>query len=314
MPETCRSHKRTNTAIAIIVALLLLLLGAFAWGAIQTAINQFANAAAPEAQLHDFFSREDEDTWNKEVWVENTGNVPFIARIQAREFMQWLDAADGMEGRNMLNEHLTSVEDSRVPIPFAPLNEGNQDAMDEMESTFAEGNWGSFIDTDTANPWFVIPDTSWTAHGTVWPAATPPDLFGMYWSWGQINGQAGPTRTDLSVSVMTFAQWDAPGPNTRPADTWVLCEDGYFYYSSEVAPTNDTALLMNGVTFGSERLRSRAFYYAIDLKMEVLSLDDVGVWDPARPHLTHPTNQPDLVMSKAGPNGWEVVRDLDTSQ
>ncbi|MCL2024155.1 MAG: hypothetical protein FWG78_00005, partial [Coriobacteriia bacterium] len=302
-----RSRKRQNTTIAVIIALLLLLFGAFAWGTIQRAVNQFARAALPEARLHDVFTREAEDTWHKEVWVQNTGNVPFIARIQAKEFMQWLQDG-GTDGSNMLNEYLTTAQDSRIPIPFAPLNTSNTDAMDAMAATLLESGWGtnSLIDTDTANPWFVIPSTSWTNHGTTWddppPAPATPDPFGKYWEWG--SSGAGPTRTDLSVSVMTFAQWDA----SRPADTWVLCEDGFFYYSSAVDPDTDTALLMNTVSYNNARLRSEAFYYAIDLTMEVVSQEDADAMrygaDPFE------GGESPWTMQAAGPNGREVINHI----
>ncbi|MCL2025049.1 MAG: hypothetical protein FWG78_04670 [Coriobacteriia bacterium] len=273
----------------------------------QRAINQFARAAVPEARLHDVFTREAEDTWHKEVWVQNTGNVPFVARIQAREFMQWLQDG-GTDGSNMLNEYLTTAQDSRIPIAFAPLNTANTDAMDAMAATLLESGWGtsSLIDTDTANPWFVIPAASWTNHGTTWddppPAPATPDPFGKYWEWG--SSGAGPTRTDLSVSVMTFAQWDA----SRPADTWVLCEDGFFYYSSAVDPATDTALLMNTISYNNARLRSEAFYYAIDLTMEVVSKEDANAMrygaDPFE------GGESPWTMQAAGPNGREVINHI----
>ncbi|MCL2024624.1 MAG: hypothetical protein FWG78_02445, partial [Coriobacteriia bacterium] len=300
-----RSRRRQNATIAIIIAILLLLLGAFAWGAIQSAINQFANDATPDALLHDVFSRTDEENWQKEVWVENTGNVPFIARIQAREFMQWIDSEDWDAGRNLLTNG----------APFAPLIDANEQ---KMLDTLQESNWGDLIGTRTPDPnipsdvgdmWFAVEDSWWRPFGVVLPTEvghTPSRMFRDWWDWGftgtgTTSGLTANVRAyDAGMAtVMGVAVW-AGEPNM-----WVYAEDGYFYYSSAINGDQSTSLLLNGVSYGDDDLANRAFYYAIDITMEVVTQDDVRVM---RDGVGQTVNG--LTMEAAGLNGKAIINGI----
>ena|GEM_PF-2744068 len=276
-PDTAapKSRKRQNTLIAAVIVLLLLLLGAFAWGAIQRALNQFAGDSAPGAQLHDVFSRESRDTWNKEVWVENTGNVQFIARLHMREFMQYM-YSDGT-GENL--------------VPGLPFVDPDPDGADIMEETLDPETWGGGSPIDTQTPWFQIDidDASmWTEYGTA-----NSHLFRQLWEW-----QGG--------TMMTFAEWDATG---RPGDRWVFAEDGYFYYSSLIDEGDETSLLMERVVARPNTgVLDHAFYYAIDIAMEVVSRSDRDAMYSGG--IAIGTGGSEVPLVGAGLNGQDIIDHL----
>ena len=256
-----RSRKRQNITIAIIVALLLLLLGAFAWGTMQRAINQFASLSTPRAVLHDEFRRIDAAEWQKRVWVQNSGNSPFVARISASEFMQWIEAEDWSRGRNIIEG-----------IPFAsPIPEAIETTL---TPTLDSGTWGvdgTLIDTQTA--WFNVTPDMWSIRGLTDPTSLTNAAparghvadgapFSQYWEW--------------SSDHLTYTEWTAL-PLSQRSNKWVLADDGFFYYTSVIRPDSNTLPLMTGVSAatGFDPLK-HAFYYAIDIQMEVVTQDDVG--------------------------------------
>jgi hypothetical protein len=104
---------------------------------------------------------------------------------------------------------------------------------------------------------------------------------------------------------MTYADWIDPAKGDRAEHTWVLCEDGYFYYSSEVAPKTKTALMLNGVSYQDPSLASKAYYYAIDLQMEVVTRDDID--DMLNGGSVDAGSIGDVAIPPAGPEGEDVL-------
>ncbi|MCL2024834.1 MAG: hypothetical protein FWG78_03555 [Coriobacteriia bacterium] len=234
----------------------------------QRAINQFMSDSAPRAVLHDEFRRLDAAEWQKRVWVQNSGNSPFIARISAAEFMQWIESEDWTRGRNIIEG-----------IPFAdPIPAAIETTL---TPTLDSGTWGvdgTLIDTQTA--WFNVTADMWSIRGLTDPTsltqaaparghAADGTPFSEYWSWTQPH-------------LLTYAQWQT-NYTTNPSanlDKWVLADDGYFYYTSVIRPgdaDNASLPLITGVfaATGFDPLK-HAFYYAIDIQMEVVTQDDVG--------------------------------------
>ncbi|MCL2024494.1 MAG: hypothetical protein FWG78_01755 [Coriobacteriia bacterium] len=227
----------------------------------QRAINQFASLNTPRAVLHDEFRRLDAAEWQKRVWVQNSGNSPFIARISASEFMQWIEAEDWTRGRNIIEG-----------IPFAPpIPEAIET---NLTPTLDSGTWGvdgTLIDTQTA--WFNVTSDMWSIRGLTDPTsitnaaparghAADGMPFSQYWDWDSDH--------------LTYTEWTAL-PLAQRANKWVLADDGFFYYTSVIRPDNNTLPLMTGVSAatGFDPLK-HAFYYAIDIQMEVVTQDDVS--------------------------------------
>ncbi|MCL2025017.1 MAG: hypothetical protein FWG78_04510 [Coriobacteriia bacterium] len=227
----------------------------------QRAINQFASLNTPRAVLHDEFRRLDATEWQKRVWVQNSGNSPFIARISASEFMQWIEAEDWSRGRNIIEG-----------IPFAsPIPEAIETTLTPTLDSDTWGADGTLIDTQTA--WFDVTADMWSIRGltdaTSLTQAAPArghaadgTPFSEYWDWDSDH--------------LTYTEWTAL-PLAQRSNKWVLADDGFFYYTSVIRPDSNTLPLMTGVSAatGFDPLK-HAFYYAIDIQMEVVTQDDVS--------------------------------------
>ncbi|MCL2025134.1 MAG: immunoglobulin domain-containing protein [Coriobacteriia bacterium] len=227
----------------------------------QRAINQFASLNTPRAVLHDEFRRIDAAEWQKRVWVQNSGNSPFIARISASEFMQWIEAEDWSRGRNIIEG-----------IPFAdPIPAAIETTLTPTLDADTWGVDGTLIDTQTA--WFNVTADMWSIRGLTDPTslaqaaparghAADGTPFSQYWEWDSDH--------------LTYSEWTAL-PLSQRSNKWVLADDGFFYYTSVIRPETNTFPLMTGVSAASgfDPLK-HAFYYAIDIQMEVVTQDDVS--------------------------------------
>ncbi|MCL2024792.1 MAG: hypothetical protein FWG78_03335 [Coriobacteriia bacterium] len=233
-----------------------MLLAAFAWGVIQSAINQVANNASADALLVDEFARKDDTSWDKLVRVDNIGTAPFIARISAAEFMQWISTSNWSDGQN-IDPAITD---------FAPLISSAEATMNAV----LNAPFGTEIDTQT--PWFDVAPDMWSIRGltdaTSLIQAAPSRghaasgmPFAEYWRWTQ-------------PYLMTYTQWEGSTSAAR-ANRWVLADDGYFYYTSVIEPHQSSNPLMTALLAADGfNPTSSAFYYAIDIHMEVVTRDD----------------------------------------
>ncbi|MCL2024786.1 MAG: hypothetical protein FWG78_03300 [Coriobacteriia bacterium] len=273
------SRKRSNTIAAIIIALLVLLLGAFAWGVFQNAINQVFNEVGPSALLVDIFAPADDDgEWDKEIRVQNTGTVPFVARIRIDEFMQINEG--GFQG--IENEFWENVLGSTLPTATRDWSFFDEDSgqllnqnITDVDTTLLATPTVSVADAFTMI--FDIPSgvdgdaNAWSIYGRT-PLALPnatPGAFGSHRTEPPVDPMAMGNRIgdvfDITLgnpfanyfewnlpNVMTFADWDDLAANDPGRyDVWVLCDDGYFYYVAWIIPQN---LLEEGVPAGSSYL------------------------------------------------------------
>ena len=175
--------------------------------------------------------------------------------------MQWIEAEDWSRGRNIIEG-----------IPFAsPIPEAIETTL---TPTLDSGTWGvdgALIDTQTA--WFDVTPDMWSIRGLTDPTsltqaaparghAADGAPFSEYWNWNSDH--------------LTYVEWTTL-PLSQRSNKWVLADDGFFYYTSVIRPETDTLPLMTGVSAatGFDPLRS-AFYYAIDIQMEVVTQDDIG--------------------------------------
>ena len=86
IPE--KKKRRHLRNIALLVLLLLVVIGTYAFQAFNPrAINDRENRQDIGAggRVHDYYNR---DTENKDVFVENYGNSPIMARIRLSEFLE----------------------------------------------------------------------------------------------------------------------------------------------------------------------------------------------------------------------------------
>jgi len=223
-----KTRKKRNAAITAAIIVLLVIASMFAWGTYQSALNEFIGTSNPDAELVDEF---DPDVNQKDVYVKNTGDVPFVARIRLREFM----AIGSVEG--------------------APL--------------YSILNGSEALKNNSPPPEFNITEDQWSTHGLsdgVGIHDEANDPFCTWWDWLDENAEG------IAHTMCTYQWWAANG---KPTEVWVLCDDGYFYYSSTVAPDSQSTQILSGV---APKFDAENYYYAIDVGLEVLTLRDLGPW------------------------------------
>jgi len=136
------------------------------------------------------------------------------------------------------------------------------------------------VDRD-ANP-TGQPGSNWWYHNfdIVPSTGNPGNNFNRYWTW--VMGGEDPTypaeypeaRPAIPGIVLTYTEWkDAD----EPADVWVYCSDGYFYWSSVLAPGTATGQLLDAV-IGDADLEDMGYYYAINAILEVVDGKDLKCW------------------------------------
>jgi len=129
------------------------------------------------------------------------------------------------------------------------------------------------VDRD-ANPAGQPGDNWWSHNYDIDPATGDPgDLFNTYWEW--VMGGNDPTYPGTIPGVVyTYTEWKDEG---EPADVWVYCSDGYFYWSSVLAPGAYTGQLLDRV-IGDAALEDMGYYYAINAILEVVDGKDLKCW------------------------------------
>ena len=79
-----KRKKQVSAVVAAVLVVVIALTGTYAWRSIsQTALNEAASGGNPGGRLHDDFNGS-----NKDIYVENFGDIPIFARIQLREYME----------------------------------------------------------------------------------------------------------------------------------------------------------------------------------------------------------------------------------
>lgn len=93
IPE--KKKRRHLRNIALLVLLLLVVVGTYAFQAFNPrAINDRENRQdiGTGGRVHDYYNR---DTENKDVFVENYGDRPIMARIRLSEFLETKSDGEG---------------------------------------------------------------------------------------------------------------------------------------------------------------------------------------------------------------------------
>ena len=235
-----RGFKRKSSAIAAIVLILALCLaGTFAWSLLDAEVNNF-DGKYKDIELIDDYNPE---TGDKNVGAKNIGKTPLFVRISLDQWME------------ILND------------------------LDVWEDIMGNTN-GWIVDRDT-NPDGEPDDEWWTHNDKLNPinptTGNPGDDFNKFWKWimgGSDTDYAAKYPGSPAVGVvLTYADW----VTTKPANVWVYCDDGYFYWSSMLAPGATTGLLLNQVD-SLPALDKESYYYAINALLESVDIKDINTW------------------------------------
>ncbi len=310
-----RQEKKHKLRTIAVLVLFLLVGGTFAFQAFnQQVINDRLreNQVAVGGRVHDYYNR---DTENKDVFVENYGQEPIMARIRLSEFMEiqergtvgFTPIAGGSRG------------DVSTWTPWKPSEDnlddrvGDSDAFDQYSNL----TFGWERNGQTA-PWYLPTfnhDKSnlmtaaaghardWVASGGATDGVTdgtthPGDGTDEYWSQGEsYDNSAGKwegsavTRETVqhlpqAKEVMTLESWSRLPNAQKIGYFWVVDhETGWAYWASQLHAGQATSYLLDAaeMTAAADQI-SGSYYYGIHVDSQLINLEEVFKDEPTEGH------------------------------
>ncbi|WP_270322121.1 hypothetical protein [Lactococcus petauri] len=292
-----KKHRLRNIALLVLVGLIG---GTFAFAAFnQQAINDRLreNPAPVGARVHDYFSRQPE---NKDVFVENYGQEPIMARIRLSEFMEyqkrgqtgWIQVAGGdrhdsstwtvyrpVEGD--INSR-SAVDDSSNFTQYSSLTFGwerdnqeepwylptlNHDSTDL--TTAAAGDAQDYLERGATHPGdgkdnFWQANVSYTngSTGTPWPGSTE----GTRTTSQNLRQERNP---------VTLQYWrEELEEHEQIGNFWVMDEaTGWAYWANTLNPGQATSYLIDEARMeDAARAIQGSYYYAIHVDSQLINV------------------------------------------
>nr|UKS69016.1 hypothetical protein G8766_07505 [Lactococcus garvieae] len=301
-----KKRKLRNIAI---LSLLGLIGGTMAFQAFnQQAINDRENTVQVNVggRVHDYYNR---DTENKDVFVENYGERPIMARIRLSEFLEY------QRGEEDFTPLVPGSERDNLAswITWIPsANNINQRADTGNSSAFnryAQLTFGWIREGETA-PWYMPTfnhdnldlRTAAAGHardyiagsgatdGTTDGTTHPGDGTDAYWSSGDtFDNSAGlwPGATLENEAAqnlrqqrapMTIEQWSNLLPYQQIGDFWVVDHTtGWAYWASLLEPGKASSYLLDAAELTDaieDTVFNGSYYYGIHVDSQLISPDN----------------------------------------
>lgn len=287
--------------------LLLVVVGTYAFQAFNPrAINDRENRQdiGTGGRVHDYYNR---DTENKDVFVENYGDRPIMARIRLSEFLEtksdgeaaftplvpgtvhdnveswttWIPTADNINvranvnGSNAFNRYSTLTLGWSRPEQDAPwyMPSFNHDSDDLR--TAAAGHARDWIEGDGATDG-VTDGTTHPGDGTdaYWSSGDTFDNSAGIWP-GQEIVQEVAQNLPQGRPPMTIEQWDELEDYQKIGDFWVIDhQTGWAYWASLIEAGNATSYLLDAAEMTSaidETVSNGYYYYGIHVDSQLIS-------------------------------------------
>ena len=297
-----KKRKLRNIAI---LSLLGLIGGTFAFTSFnQQALNDRENNIQVEVggRVHDYYNR---DTENKDVFVENYGEQPIMARIRLSEYLETQQTGAAAPTPLVAN---TEREQFNTWTPYIPSATaiGMRTGAGAAFNRYSNLSFGWSREGQSA-PWYLPTfnhnnlDLSTAAAGHARDLADgseelthPGDGTDAYWTGGvtYTNGENGTTwhgapdgaeRTTAQNlqqerAPITMAQWfDLPN-NQKIGDFWVIDHHtGWAYWASMLEPEAATSYLLDAAEMTNaiqETVFNGTYYYGIHVDSQLLSPDN----------------------------------------
>ncbi|MFK4942726.1 hypothetical protein ACI1TU_01245 [Lactococcus garvieae] len=301
-----KKRKLRNIAI---LSLLGLIGGTMAFQAFnQQAINDRENTVQVNVggRVHDYYNR---DTENKDVFVENYGERPIMARIRLSEFLEYQRGEEdftplvpGSE-RNNLASWITWIPSANNINQRADT--GNSSAFNR----YAQLTFGWSREGETA-PWYMPTfnhdnldlRTAAAGHardyiagagatdGTTDGTTHPGDGTDAYWSSGDTFDNSagiwpGETVTHQAAqnlrqqrAPMTIEQWSNLLPYQQIGDFWVVDHTtGWAYWASLLEPGKASSYLLDAAELTDaieDTVFNGSYYYGIHVDSQLISPDN----------------------------------------
>ncbi|MGY3712533.1 hypothetical protein [Lactococcus petauri] len=300
-----KKHRLRNIALLVLVGLIG---GTFAFAAFnQQAINDRLreNPAPVGARVHDYFNRQTE---NKDVFVENYGQEPIMARIRLSEFMEyqkrgqtgWIQVAGGdrhdsstwtiyrpeegdinsrsaVDGSSNFTQYSTLTfgweRDNQEEPWYLPTF--NHDSIDL--TTAAAGDAQDYLERGATHPGdgkdnFWQANVSYTngQNDIVWPGSTE----GTRTTSQNLRQERNPITLQEWRALRTEAENDEVGRNKQIGNFWVMDpETGWAYWANRLNPGQATSYLIDEARMeDAARAIQGSYYYAIHVDSELINV------------------------------------------
>ncbi len=296
--------------ISLVLIVAIMLTGTFAWQSIsQNVVNEVGvKGLNVGGRLHDDFNGEE----NKDIYVENFGNEPILARIRLDEYME-IGAGAGRKGEQQETNQAepvvegTELEDQTTWTTHIPNESGVIDCDTPASKLHEYFEWemgGStiFMPTFNKNKDSLKSDINGTFAGPDGDPATKEDRFTDYQTYTdqqQVQGNAVYDADDNTVdegdssaegvnhktveethtakptqtgTVITMEQWKEDG--SQPGKYWVYDTDGWAYWAEAIQPGEATGLLLSKISLKKEMTDD--WYYGINAVAQFATDDDLG--------------------------------------
>jgi len=262
------TKKKAASITAIVLCMALLLGGAFAWKDFSQAFtNIFKQHPTPDVLLHDDFTPGE----NKDVYVENTGDVPTYVRISFYEFLQignevvvgdtTKTPAESLKDKSTWKKHLYTT----MPAADGKVSDWNLES-DKYYDWFMTGAQKLYLPGTSE-----IEDINYTALG--YAAGNIPAK-----DDGKANSGNGYAlkNTAAATPVISMATWKGMSDAVQSQyKGWILDTDGYAYWSQKLLPGEATNLLLDNVLPKPGAIMDDNAYYAIDVRLQATNATEV---------------------------------------
>ena len=296
--------------ISLVLIVAIMLTGTFAWQSIsQNVVNEVGvKGLNVGGRLHDDFNGEE----NKDIYVENFGNEPILARIRLDEYME-IGAGAGRKGEQQESNQSepvvegTELEDQTTWTTHIPNETGVTDCDTPTSKLHEYFEWemgGStiFMPTFNKNKDSLKSDVNGTFAGPDGDPSTKEDRFEDYQEYTdqqKVTSNAVYDADDNTVdegdggaegvnhktieethtakptqtgTVITMAKWKEDG--SQPGKYWVYDTDGWAYWAEAIQPGEATGLLLSKISLKQQM--SDDWYYRINAVAQFATDDDLG--------------------------------------
>ena len=294
-----KRKKQVSAVVAAVLVMVIALTGTYAWRSIsQTALNEAASGGNPGGRLHDDFNGS-----NKDIYVENFGDIPIFARIQLREYMETgKDAGINKDDPNRDATPVLAGTDINDISAWTVHTPGDSHASFHSEYwKWTLGGETVFMPTFNKNKDSLAADINGTFAGPDGDPTTDNDRYGDYVNYTlgeqktgsavydadadeEDEGEAAVEGVDIetreethaakatqNATVLSMAEWKAQG--APRGKYWVYDTDGWAYWAEAIQPGESTGMLLDGIEL---QKNLTDWYYAIKVTAQFATADDLG--------------------------------------
>ncbi|WP_394304563.1 hypothetical protein [Lactococcus muris] len=304
-----KKNQRRLRNLALLSLLLLAVGGTFAFQAFnQRAINDRLNEVEINVggRVHDYYNR---DTENKDVFVENYGERPIMARIRLSEFLEtrqrdeanftplvagtsrddvenwttWIPSANDITDRE--NTNASNAFDQYANLIFGWERSGqdapwymptfNHDNLDQRTAAaghardWIEGNGATDAVTDGATHPGDGTDAYWSAGGSF-------DNSGPVWPGEEVTNQTA-QNLPQDRAPMTMNQWSNLPNEDKIGNFWVVDPNtGWAYWANRLDREQATSYLLDAAEMTAaieDKVFNGFYYYGIHVESGLVSPD-----------------------------------------